>query len=131
MTLVQRTQQNKNPAHRPFALGEYLYHIQQVEFFTQLSDRCSGDVYLNVSSNAMYQVFFIRQNLVHLVLIIWFRDISTLKQDFHTLIKEINYKTTKRKGYGLPFLFAVFGLIQESPNAKFTLLRVLQLEIWL
>lgn len=76
MTLVQRTQQNKNPAHRPFALGKYLYHIQQVEliqqveFFMQLSDRCSGDVYLNVSPNAMYKVFFIRQNLVHLVLII-------------------------------------------------------------
>lgn len=60
----------------------------------QLSDRCSGDVYINASSNAMYQVFFIRRNLAHLILIIHFRDIPTLKQDFHPLIKEINYQTT-------------------------------------
>lgn len=91
----------------------------------QLSDRCSGDVYVNASSNATYQVFFIRRNLAHLIIIIHFRDIPTLKQDFHPLIKEINYRTTR---IWLPFLFAVFGLIQESPNGKFTFLSILQLE---
>lgn len=70
----------------------------------------------------MHQVkyFILAKNLAHLVLISHFRDILTLKQDFHTFIKGIKYKTTR---IWLAFFLCCFWVNTEKTLCQVHLIK--------